>query len=108
MKKIIYYTPEEVLNLVYIGKNGKVLISKGSLLNMIKRGAIPAEQLGMKRRYFIPEYRHNLNKKYPSRESGTDKLSYKARGYSLSGADSIADMASDSSILLRIILQLMP
>lgn len=54
MKKIIYYTPEEVLNLVYIGKNGKVLISKGSLLNMIKRGAIPAEQLGMKRRYFIP------------------------------------------------------
>lgn len=54
MEKIIYYTPEEVLKLVYIGANGKLLISKASLLNMIKRGDIPATQLGMRRRYFIP------------------------------------------------------
>lgn len=54
MRKIIYYTPEEVLSLVFTGVNGKVLISKASLLNMIKRGDVPATQLGMKRRYFIP------------------------------------------------------
>lgn len=54
MEKIIYYTPEEVLKLVYTRIDGKVLISKASLLNMIKRGDIPAKQLGMKRRYFIP------------------------------------------------------
>lgn len=54
MEKIIYYTPEEVLNLVFTGVDGKILISKASLFNMIKRGDIPAEQLGMKRRYFIP------------------------------------------------------
>lgn len=54
MEKIIYYTPDEVLNLVYKGIDGKVLISKASLFNMIKRGEIPAQQLGMKRRYFIP------------------------------------------------------
>ena len=50
MEKIIYYTPEEVLKLVYFGANGKLLISKASLLNMIKRGDIPATQLGMRRR----------------------------------------------------------
>lgn len=54
MEKIIYYTPEEVLKLIYIGIDGKLLISKASLLNMIKRGDIPATQLGMRRRYFIP------------------------------------------------------
>ncbi len=54
MEKIIYYTPDEILKLVYVGVDGKLLISKASLLNMIKRGDIPAKQLGMKRRYFIP------------------------------------------------------
>ena len=44
MEKIIYYTPEEVLNLVFTGVDGKILISKASLFNMIKRGDIPAEQ----------------------------------------------------------------
>ena len=42
MEKIIYYTPEEVLKLVYIGANGKLLISKASLLNMRRRYFIPS------------------------------------------------------------------
>ena len=54
MNKITYYTPDEILKIVYTGFDGKCLISKGSLLNMIKRGDIPAKQLGTKRRYFIP------------------------------------------------------
>lgn len=53
-KKVAFYTPDEVIQLVFMGCNGKPLISRSSLINMLKRGEIPYTTLGMQRRYFIP------------------------------------------------------
>lgn len=58
INKPLYYTAEDVFNIIYGGKSGKPVISKPTFMKMLQNGIIPGEKAGDSKRskWLIPAY----------------------------------------------------